>query len=86
MSCFLISKFVAFHLGLGVFNGPADKFVLNGFAFVNAHAIHDGGDPFSAEDSQQIIFKGEIKPGRTFIPLAAGPTPELVVYSPGFVA
>ncbi len=61
-------EIVCLDLALGIFNGSADEFVLDGLAFLHAQFFHDSGDAFPAEDSQQIILQGQIKARRSRVP------------------
>ena len=77
---------VPLHLGLGVFNGPADHIVLDGLAFLHTQFFHDTGNPLAAEYAQEIIFEGKIKSRGTGISLPSGPAAQLIVDATAFMS
>jgi hypothetical protein len=77
---------VALHLGLGVFDGPADEVVLDGLALLHAQALHDAADALTAENAQQVVFQGEVKARGAGVALAAGAAAQLVVDAAALVA
>jgi hypothetical protein len=70
---------VGFHLGLGVFDGPADQVVLDGLPVLQAELLHEAGDALAAENAQQVVLQRHVEAGGARVPLAAGAAPQLVV-------
>ncbi len=64
----------AFDAFLGVFDGAGDEGMFNGDAGFHAHAVHEAGDAFDAEDAHEIVVEGEVEAGGTGVTLAASAT------------
>ena len=75
-----------FHLALGGFNGVGQNFLVDGGVVVDAQPVHHAGNPLRAEQAHEVVFQREIKLAFAWVPLAAGPAPQLVVDAAGFVA
>ena len=74
-----------FDLLLGPFDPLADHAAFNGFPFLHAQPSENVLDPFSGEDSHQIVFQGQEETARTGIALAAAAPAQLQVDAPSVV-
>jgi len=74
-----------FHLFLGLFNGPVDPGVHNGFAFFQAEFLHQPVHTFPAKDTHQVIFHAEEEFRITRVTLTAGTTAQLVINTAAFM-
>ena len=59
-----------FHFLLGIFNGTGNDLVFNGLVFFHAQLVHHALDLVGTEQTHQVVFQGQIEPGRTGIALA----------------
>ena len=75
-----------FYSSLRIFDCPADHIVLDRLAVRHAQLLHDAGNPFTAENSQQVIFQRQVKAGRTRVSLSAGASPQLIVDPAAFMS
>ena len=51
------AEVVFFHLLLGLLNLLGDHRVLDDFAFLQAHAVHDASDTFRTKHTHQVVFQ-----------------------------
>ena len=76
----------AFHARLGLLDDAPDQPDLQRHGFVDTQALHQTFGLLPAEQAHQLIFHGEVKPGRTGVSLAGGAAAQLVIDAPCFVA
>ena len=60
-----------FYFLLGIFNGTCNDLVFNGLVFFHAQLVHHALDFVGTEQTHQVVFQGQIEPGRTGIALAS---------------
>ena len=77
---------VGLDLLLGIFDGPGDHAVGDGFSLLDLEHVHDLEHPLGTEDAQQVVLQRQVELGRTGIALTAGTAAQLVVDAAGFMA
>ena len=65
---------------------PVEQRVLELLAFLKAHALHDLGDAFGAEETHQVVFERDEEMGRTRIALTRAAAAQLAVNAARFMA
>ena len=75
-----------FDFFLGGFDGAGDEGVFDGFVFLHAQFVHDGGDVFRAEQAHEVVFEGEEEARGAGVALTAAAAAELVVDAAALVA
>ena len=71
---------------LRAFDRLADEPALDRDVVLEAHPLHQPGDPVRGEPLHQVVLEGQVEARRARIALAAGPAAELVVDPPAVVA
>src|ERR1700749_1282105 len=59
--------------------------MLDHFAFLISHFVHQGSNTFAAEHTHQVVFECGIKLGSTRITLPARTTAQLTIHTPAFM-
>ena len=82
---FTDTEVVILDLLLGLFDRPADGFVLDLFPFRYAEGVVYRNHPLRSKQSHQIVFQGQVKLRFTRVSLPSGTSSELIVNTPGFM-
>ena len=72
---------VLFNFLLGFLDLFGDHRVLDDFAFLKTHAVHERCDTFGAEHTHQVIFEGDVELGATRVALTTGTAAQLTVHT-----
>ncbi len=72
--------------GLGALDRLADDARLDGHVVLEAHPLHQPGDPIRREPLHQVVVERQVEARRARVALAPGPAAELVVDPPAVVA
>ena len=83
---FTHAEVVFLHFLLRLFNLLGDHGVLNDFALLETHAVHDAGDAVGAEDAHEVVFERDEEEAAAGVALTAGTTTQLAVDAAGLVA
>ena len=77
---------VALYPLLGVLNGLGDHPVLDLLSLSHSQPLHESGDPLGTENTHEIVFKTQKKPGTARVTLTTGSSPQLVIDPPALMA
>ena len=80
------AEVVLFDLLLGTFDRLGHHRMLDHFAFLMAHAVHQTGNALRLEQAHEVVFQRYVKLGRARIALATRTSAQLAVYPARVVA